>query len=187
MPPLKARKCKINTLIKGYDYDTKNIVLFIVFDITAPFNCLWDYFPAKRRCCYFTKKLNHLTLEAGDKTTEAAIVAGKVGIVGGGVIGGVIGLVPGLMSGSTAGLVICSAVGGVVGAGLLGLTAGILGGSVGYVSDLAIQNAPEYEFNVKIINDGRMITVIQHSGFIPVNSHVLILEKNGAFSIKRAR
>ena len=133
------------------------------------------------------KKLNHLTLEAGDKTTEAAIAGGKVGMVGGGVVGGFIGLMPGLMSGSAAGLVICSAVGGVVGAGLFGLTGGVLGGTVGYVSDLATQNTPEYEFKVRTFRDARIITIIQHSGAIPVNSHVLILEKNGELLIKRVR
>ena len=132
------------------------------------------------------KKLNHMTLEAGDKTIEAAKVGGKVGVVGGGVIGGVVGLMPGLMTGSPQGLIICSAAGAVVGAGLFGLTGGMLGGTVGYMGDLVVQNAPEYEFKVKSLSDSRIITVIQHSGAIPINSRVLILEKNGKLFVKKA-
>ncbi len=132
------------------------------------------------------KKLNHMTLEAGDKTIEAAKVGGKAGIIGGGVIGGVVGLMPGLMTGSPQGLVICSAAGAVIGAGVFGLTGGFLGGTVGYMGDLAVQNTPEYEFRVKSLNDSRILTIIQHSRAIPVNSRVLILEKNGKLFIKRA-
>jgi outer membrane lipoprotein SlyB len=133
------------------------------------------------------KKLNQMNLESGNKTVEGIKIGGTAGMVGGGVIGGAVGLIPGIMSGSSAGLVICTAVGGVIGAGLLGLTGGVLGGTVGYLGDLAVQNAPEYEFKIKQFNGSQILTIRQHSSVIPINTRVRILEKNGELFIKKIK
>jgi hypothetical protein len=133
------------------------------------------------------KKLNQMTLHSGDKTIKGAKIGGTAGIVSGGIIGGAVGLVPGFMSGSVPGLVICTVVGGVIGASVLGLTGGALGGTVGYVSDLVVQNAPEYEFRIKPLNESKILTIRQHSGVIPVNTRVRILEKNNAIFIRKIK
>lgn len=88
------------------------------------------------------KKLNQINLQSGNKTIEGVKIGGTVGMVSGGIIGGAVGLIPGIISGSMPGLVICTAIGGVIGVGLLGLTGGVFGGTVGYLGDLAVQNAP---------------------------------------------
>ena len=133
------------------------------------------------------KKLNQMNLQSGDKTIEGFKIGGTAGIVSGGIIGGAVGLIPGIMSGSMPGLVICTAIGGVIGAGLLGLTGGVLGGTVGYVGDLAVQNAPEYEFTIKQFSDSQILTIRQHSGAIPVNTSVWILEKHDELFIRKIK
>lgn len=91
--------------------------------------------------------------------------------------------IEGVQIGRTAGMVS----GGVIGGGLLGLTGGVLGGTVGYVGDLAVQNAPEYEFKIKQFSDSQILTIRQQSGVISVNTSVRILEKNGELFIKKIK
>lgn len=133
------------------------------------------------------KKLNQMNLQSGDKTIEGAKVGGTAGMVSGGIIGGAIGLIPGIMSGSMPGLVICTAIGSVIGGSLLGLTGGVLGGTVGYVGDLAVQNAPEYEFRIKQVSNSQILTIRQHSNAIPINTSVRILENNGKLFIRKLK
>ena len=133
------------------------------------------------------KKLNQMSFHSGEKTLEGVRIGGTAGIVGGGIIGGLIGAIPGVLAMSTPGLVIGTAIGAVAGAGLLGLTGGAIGGTLGYVNDLAVQNAPEYEFRIKQSSDPEILTIRQHSGVIPVNTSVKILEKNGAYFIKKIK
>ena len=160
--------------------------LFLIIFILCSNGCVTTY-QRDEGVVISEKKLNQLNLKSGDKTIEGAKVGGIAGIVSGGIIGGAIGLIPGLMSASAPVLIICTVVGGGIGAGVFGLTGGVLGGTMGYVGDLAIQNAPEYEFRIKQASNSQILIIKQHSGPIPVNAKVLILEKNGVLFIRKTK
>ena len=134
------------------------------------------------------KKINQMNLKSGDNTISGSRMGGKAGVASGGIIGGSVGLLAGsLLHYSLPVIIISTAIGGVLGGGLLGLTGVALGGTVGYLGDLAVQNAPEYEFKIKPFNDPQIITIRQHAGGIPVNANVRILEKNGELFIKKIK
>lgn len=129
---------------------------------------------------------NKPKLEVGDNTITGAKVGGKIGAVGGGAIGGAIGLVPGVLSQSAAGVLISIAICGAIGAGIFGLATGVVGAALGYAGDLVIQNTPEYEFNIKSLQDSQNFIIRQRTGSsIPLNSKVIILEKKGQLFIKK--
>ena len=122
-------------------------------------------------------------------------IGGIAGAAGGASIGGILGLMAGVLgasSGLGSGMLVLST---IVGAGVGGVIGGVagcaVGGTVGYLADTVIPSSGMYQFEVKRNNDSslypdpKILTIIQYSKEIPVNTKVRIFDKNGSLFIRK--